>query len=113
MAYILSFIAGMKTFGFIKLRRQDDMLTSRVYPSRHDLIRNTYGILGTPTYLILHKGNVPGTILGKISIQSLIDHLTASSLIHADHKEDVPPEGKAGGWRDEDENRKKKSWDPG
>ncbi|MDD1728406.1 MAG: hypothetical protein LUQ50_04960, partial [Methanospirillum sp.] len=44
--------------------------------------RNKFGIPGTPTYIVIYKGDVLGTILGKISVQSLIDLLTVMFITH-------------------------------
>jgi hypothetical protein len=40
----------------------------------HPYFAHRYGTLGTPTYLIVHQGNVLGTILGNNSNPKLVKH---------------------------------------
>ncbi|HVN70738.1 MAG TPA: hypothetical protein VMU10_01840 [Desulfomonilia bacterium] len=96
-----------------------EMNTYYALEDMYPYFRNKYGITGTPTYLILYKGDVLGTILGKISIQSLIDHVTTSFLTHVKdfksrNKEKDVFEGQTAELRTTgDDNKKKKTWEPG
>jgi hypothetical protein len=78
--------------------------------------RVKYGIPGTPTYLILYEGDVLETILGKISIQSLIDHLTIILLAHvknfmSQNEEKSSLEDQNTELRINGDNQKKKMWE--
>ncbi len=50
----------------LRVRYQDRMIIQFVNPDAAPLLREKYGVFGTPTYLAIHNGKLLGRLLGRV-----------------------------------------------